>query len=118
MFTYLNNPNVSLFEILVPAYCSMVQDYDDPVTDYIMTDLHNQWDAYVNGICGGLTILKTQKGQWFHQERGIINETMIPVRIACTAEQLDQVLTFTLEHYQQEEVMAYKVSDQVVFAKN
>jgi hypothetical protein len=41
-------------------------------------------------------------------------ERMIPVRIACNREQITQILKTTMEFYDQEAVMAYKVSEDVI----
>lgn len=40
-------------------------------------------------------------------------ERMIPVRIACTDEQIDEIIQATLNHYEQQAVLAYKITDHV-----
>lgn len=94
---------VKLWEVLVPVA-------DNDGVKYARAH-HEEWDAGVNRITGGLTIEPVRKGKW----RGNA-EHMIPVRIACTREQLDRVIRMTLEHYDQEAVMARLVSDEVVIA--
>lgn len=39
---------------------------------------------------------------------------MIPVRIACSREEIDKIIDITIKHYNQLAVMAYKVSDEVI----
>jgi hypothetical protein len=39
---------------------------------------------------------------------------MIPCRIACSWEELSVIIDFTIEHYKQEAVLAYKISDDVI----
>jgi hypothetical protein len=39
---------------------------------------------------------------------------MIPVRIACSREQITTIIDFTLVYYDQLAVMAHKVSDEVI----
>jgi len=92
---------IELWEILVPC------QYNDgkPVT----TRHHKEWDKYVRKLAGGLTIMKPAKGVWVHEE-ALFEERMIPVRIACSEKVVKQVMTFTLSHYRQIKVMAYRVS--------
>jgi len=42
---------------------------------------------------------------------------MIPVRIACSENAIEDIMDITIEHYKQEEVMAYKISECVKFRK-
>lgn len=42
---------------------------------------------------------------------------MIPVRIACNEEQIRDIISFTLKHYKQIAVMAYKLSDKVLIVE-
>ena len=59
-------------------------------------------------IAGGLTLMTKVIGRWGSQR-----ENMIAVRVACTREQLFKIIDITKEHYEQETVMAYRVSDEV-----
>ncbi len=95
----------SLWEILVPNYSNENVKYS--------LEYHHQWDKKVRGISGGLTILKTAKGQWVNEERVLFSEEMIPVRIYCDEESIDRIIELTMEHYQQEAVLAYEVSSRV-----
>lgn len=77
------------------------------------------WDEKVRAITGGLTIHPPVKGQWVNPHDGeLFVERMIPVKIACTPDQIDKVLELTAKYYDQIEVFAYRVSDKVKFYKN
>ena len=39
---------------------------------------------------------------------------MIPCRIICTKEQIIKIIDFTIQHYDQEAVLAFKISDDVI----
>jgi hypothetical protein len=71
------------------------------------------WDNKVRAISGGLTILHPTKGQWVSPDGKLFIERMIPVRIACTSEQMDMISDITASYYQQQAVMFYTVSDNV-----
>jgi hypothetical protein len=99
--------NIELWEILVPTIKN-----GKP----IRTRYHRVWDKYVRSVSGGLTILTPAKGQWIHHSTGDLHEErMIPVRVACTQEQIEKIIEFTLDYYNQITVMAYRVSDTVLF---
>lgn len=100
---------MELWEILVPTKYG---DNEKP----IRTKHHKNWDSYVRGVAGGLTLLTPQKGQWVYQDK-LIEERVIPVKIACTRKQIDTIIEFTLTHYRQKAVMAYKLSDEVIIRK-
>ncbi len=95
-----------LWEVLVPRVLNSGVE--------IALSHHKQWDENIRQIAGGLTILKTAKGVWESPDGQIFREEMIPVRIACTEEQINQIINLTIEHYDQEAVMAYRVSDKVI----
>ncbi len=99
---------MELWEILVPT---SMGDTGKPVK----LRFHRIWDKYVRGLSGGLTILKPVKGQWLESDSdSLYEERMIPVRIACNREQIEKIIQFTIEHYKQLAVMAYKLSDEVL----
>jgi hypothetical protein len=64
-------------------------------------------------ISGGLTILKTGKGQWISPDGRTFHDKMIPVRVYCTEKEMNNLIQFTIQHYQQEAVMAYEISRNV-----
>ena len=95
-----------LWEIFVP--CMM---RGKPVR----TRHHREWDKVVRSLAGGLTILTPAKGQWIEPGTNTLyEERVIPVRIACTRNQIRQIMDFTLQHYDQLAVMAYLVSSEVI----
>jgi hypothetical protein len=84
----------------------------------VRTRHHKEWDKVVRSISGGLTILKPAKGQWLHpQSHELFEERVIPVRVACTQQQIQEIMRFTLKHYQQIAVMAYQISHNVLVFK-
>ena len=103
-----------LWEILVP-YAMGDHDGTDPNKPKrkrnIPVPYHQQWDAKVREITGGLTIMKVARGQWEDKDGKLYKELMIPVRIACTREQIDKIADFTIEHYAQKAVFVTMVSE-------
>ena len=53
------------------------------------------------------------KGQWVHKDE-LFDERMIPVRIIATRKQMNEIIDFTLEYYDQLAVLAYRLSDEVI----
>lgn len=98
---------MELWEILVPT------QYNGWGSKQIPVDVHREWDKFVRNLSGGLTILTPVKGEWDHEDK-TIRESMIPVRIACSEEQIRLIIDFTLAHYKQKAVMAYRLSDKVL----
>ena len=87
---------LELWEILVP---------DDPMK-------HQEWDEKVSKITGGISIQRKIKGRSICST-GLVSEYMIPVRVAVyTYDELLNVVDLTKEHYEQESVFVYKVSDE------
>jgi hypothetical protein len=95
-----------LWEILVPASSNKGQKFP--------YEHHKKWDAFVKDTTGGVTIMKTAKGQWVSPAGELYVDRMIPCRIVCNEEQMDAIIDFTLEHYNQEAVLAYRISDNVI----
>jgi len=98
-----------LWEILVPT-----QHKDGRP---IHTRFHRVWDGKVRGLSGGLTIMKPVMGQWVSPDESLFKERMIPVRVKCTAEDIDRIADMTAKYYDQEAVMYYAIS-YVVVIKN
>lgn len=99
----------SIGEILVPDYSNGGKQY--PLLH------HKEWDEKVKEIVGGLTILKTAKGEWINQDGILFIDKMIPVRIYCTEFEIDKIIQLTLNHYDQEAVLAYEISSNVKLIK-
>jgi hypothetical protein len=95
-----------LWEVLVPT----VRNDGRP----FRLRYHRIWDAKVREISGGLTIFPVVKGQWVHKDI-LFAERMIPVRIVCTREEIEKILDFTLKYYDQIQVLAYCISEEVIF---
>jgi len=95
-----------LWEVLVPT----VRNNGKP----FRTRYHRVWDAKVRELSGGLTILAPTIGQWISPEAELYKERMIPVRIMCTPEDLSLILDMTVEYYDQDAVLAYKISNECI----
>jgi len=104
----MKSKKIILWEILVPTIM------DEKL---VKTSHHKIWDMKVRAISSGLTILKTTKGEWISSDGELFAEKMIPVRIACSENAIEDIMDITIEHYKQEEAMAYKVSECVKFRK-
>jgi hypothetical protein len=96
----------SMWEILVPT----VRNDGRP----IRTRFHRVWDTKVREITGGLTILPVAKGQWVSPSGELFLERMIPVRIACTRKQIEEIIQMTIKYYEQQAVLAYLISETVL----
>jgi hypothetical protein len=91
-----------MWEILVPASGNNNKEFS--------YEHHKAWDAFVKEPTGGVTIMKTAKGRWVSPHGQLYADRMIPCRIICTKEQINKIVDFTLVHYDQEAVLAYKIS--------
>ena len=98
--------NPELWEVLVPA-----SNNNDLKFTYAH---HKEWDAYVKKLTGGVTIMKVAKGQWVSPTGKLYLDRMIPCRIVCTEEQISEIIDFTIDHYKQEAVLAYRISTNVI----
>lgn len=94
-----------LWEILVPR--NFTDGSEIPLT------YHQAWDGRVRSLANGLTVLKTVKGQWVSPEGDLFREPMIPVRVACTEEDMAHIADITALHYKQQAVMFYLVSQKI-----
>jgi len=95
-----------LWEILVPA-----SNNKDLKFTY---EHHKEWDVFVKDLTGGVTIMKTAKGQWVSPDGELYVDRMIPCRIVCTEDQISEIIDFTIAHYSQEAVLAYRISTNVI----
>lgn len=94
-----------IWEILVPTETQAGRP--------IRTRQHREWDARVRRVTGGLTVLQPVRGQWMASHGVLDSERMIPVRIACTEKEINQIADMTAEFYGQDAVMFYCISDKV-----
>lgn len=126
------DPRVCMWEILVPTEkriktpkpevpegTMFEQDYLAPwrIQNSYTTRYHRVWDKKVRDITGGLTVLQPAKGQWVSPEGELYQERMIPVRIAATRSQIDEIIDMTIAYYDQLAVLCYKVSDEVIIRR-
>ena len=95
-----------MWEILVPTISN------DGIP--FKTKYHRIWDEKVKAISGGLTILTPTKGKWVSPCGTEFHERMIPVRIICSREEIEQIIDITMKFYNQEAILAYKISDEVI----
>ena len=98
--------NPELWEVLVPA-----SNNNDLKFTF---EHHKAWDTYVKDLTGGVTIMKVAKGQWVSPTGRTYVDRMIPCRIVCTEDQISDIVDFTIEHYKQEAVLAYRISTNVI----
>jgi len=96
---------MELWEILVPA---------SNHKEKFSYEHHKEWDNFVKKIAMGLTIMKSSKGEWVSPVGKLYKDRMIPVRIQCSRKQFEDIIKFTVKHYDQEAVLGYKVSDDVI----
>jgi len=94
-----------LYEILVPASGNQ---------EKFSYEHHKIWDAFVMEISKGITVMKTGKGEWISPEGDLYKDRVIPCRVACTTEEIHKIIDFTITHYNQEAVMAYCISEEVI----
>ena len=99
----------SIWEILVPT--------QTPAHVPIRTRQHREWDKRVRRIAGGLTVMQLACGQWVSGLGVLTTERMIPVRIACTEPQINEIADITADFYEQDAVMFYQISDKVFINK-
>lgn len=99
------NKSISFYEILVPTQTNEGKP--------LRTRFHKVWDEKVRAITGGLTIVPPVKGQWVAPNGELFAERMIPVRIACSAEQIDLIADMTAKYYNQKAILFYMISDNI-----
>lgn len=110
---------LQLWEILVPhkmgKHDLWRHDNSLPKSNRtIPVPYHQKWDSKVREITGGLTICKASKGQWVDNDGNLYKEIMIPVRIACTEEQIRQIAKMSMEHYQQKAIFVSLISEKTL----
>ena len=100
---------MNLYEIMVPCQTNQGKP--------IRTRQHKEWDQRVRKLTGGLTVLAPAKGQWVSSSGKLFIDRMIPVRIACTSEQMETIADMTARFYEQEAIMFYELSTKVTIKK-
>lgn len=75
---------------------------------------HKRWDQFVQDKTGGLTIGTPAKGIWVSPDAEVFKERVIPVRIMCTEQDIQDIARFTIKHYHQQAVLYYKVTDHCI----
>lgn len=97
---------MQLWEILVPASNNKQK---------FSYNHHKEWDSFVRNISGGVTILKTGKGEWISPEGELFEDRVIQCRFSVfNLKQVEEIIDFTLKHYDQLAIMAYRISDDVI----
>ena len=103
--------HTDLWEILIPTM--MISRHGFHTNPSAVQETHHRdWDRQVAKITKGLTLLPRVRGKW---EDSL--EHSIPVRIACTADEMKQVADITMEHYNQDAVIYWRVSDSVIIVE-
>jgi len=92
----------NVWRIFVPRFSNQGLEYQ--------IDYHREWDKRVRDIAGGVTILRTARGQWVNPEGAVFAEEMIPVEIYCDEPSIDSIIQLTMDYYDQEAIFAYKAS--------
>ncbi len=103
--------NTSLWEILIPTEMisrKNLRPESEKEPTRILEHHHRGWDKLVSEIAKGLTLLPRVRGRWKDS-----SERSIPVRIACNADEMKRIAEFTMEHYNQEAVLYWCVSESV-----
>lgn len=125
---------MSLWEILVPKYMheyigppSLSQGFEQGTIQVagepaylIPVEYHNEWDNFVRRKAGGgQTIMRSAKGVYTSEMSGsLMMEPMIPVRILCNRKTMEEIVDFTGKFYNQEVVLAYHLSDEIILRRN
>jgi hypothetical protein len=98
--------SLTLWEILVPVA-------DNNGRRFTVRH-HREWDRNVEKVAGGLTVLKAaKKGVWVSPNGKRFMDQMIPVRVACSKRQIENIAALTAAHYKQKAVMFYLLSSRV-----
>lgn len=97
---------ICLWEILVPTVRNDGRPY--------RLKYHRVWDEKVRAISGGMSICTPIHGRWVSETGQIFSERMIPVRVAATVDQINEIIDFTLVYYDQMAIMAYRITDYVI----
>ena len=98
-----SSDNLIMWEVYVPTMSNAHVPF--------RTKFHKYWDSKVRKVSGGLTVFKPAVGQWVSPAGTLFKERMIPVRIMCTAAQMDKIADITAAHYDQIAILYFKVGE-------
>lgn len=114
-----------VWEILVPVFDNLGTRHSP--------EYHKTFDEFVISRCGGVTINRPAIGKWIsftneyeekesHTFEKRIYESMIPVKFCVSATTMAEIISivtdiaeFTKEHYLQDTIMVYRISNKVIF---
>ena len=75
---------------------------------------HRAFDRFVRERTGGLTLLRSAKGEWINPTGKLYREGMIPVIIVGKRSHIIEILDFIKTHYDQEAALALRIADEVL----
>lgn len=75
---------------------------------------HEEWDKKVAKITGGLTLCNTSMGKWVDANGDLFQESVISVNLACTEEEIKEIMKITLQHYCQDAIFVSLLSEKVL----
>lgn len=94
-------------------YCIFVPTHDNQHRKF-KKEHHQRWDKIVLTTENGMTIFKPAKGKWINQVKKYYSETMIPVYIGCSEEEIQFIAKVTKTHYQQEAICYFKLGEMTI----
>jgi len=100
-----NDPD-EMWEFLLPMI--NVARHRITFTEYL------EWGNEVKKITTGLVLLPFENASWCDSDGVLFKDGMVPVRVTCNKEHVQDIIELTLTYYQQPAIMAYKISDTCV----
>lgn len=110
--TISKNPRRCLWEIFIPK--------NNNKNTIFQVSHHREWNKKITNetdvilLSSSTTPTKTLDpplGQSF------FSEEMILIRVCCTKEEFDKILNITIEHYDRKEIIAFKLSENMLIKK-
>ena len=101
--------DLPMWEIFVPA---------SNIDAEFSYEHHKIFDEFVKQKAQGITVMRGAKGEWISPSGVLFKDRIIPCRICCSIGDIHSIMRFALKHYNQEAIMAYKISDHVLMVKN
>ncbi len=106
------------FEILIPV----APNKGEPTTDEMYAKLdfnkdgtifnkahHGTFIRKVLTVAGGYSWLPEIDGAWVNSHCEVVKEKMIPIRVACTDENIKEIASFAKQHYEQEAIFVLEI---------